>query len=381
MRIVYALDKFRAREGGADGFARGVAAALMAAGHQVRVVEAGAAAEEIPGEAFSLVSRPLPRSRLLRDGDLNMLRGNAAWGEILERELSAWGAQAVLTQNQLAPASVAAARRAGLPSVIFFHGYRCLSPTFFLDQDALSAPPAAFGNVPWRCKLKWPLVSAALKLYAAAYRGASLVVANSAYAAAVIGRFFGREAPVLHPLLDVTVPPPPAAGVREDLLFVKPQLIKGAELILQLAERLPARKFVVAGAAPRAFLKQAARLPNVECRGWVNDMGALYANSALLLGPARLPEPFGRVFVEAGLRGTPSAAASAGGIPEAVGPGGVLLPRGSDAAAWAEAVESALDPARQAELGSQARLHAEALARGHGQARLRQILAQGAGIN
>ena len=74
----------------------------------------------------------------------------------------------------------------------------------------------------------------------------------------------------------------------------------------------------------------------------------------VLFGPAQLPEPFGRVFVEAALAGLPSVASRAGGIPEAVGEGGILLEPSAPPAAWAAAIQSALVPERRAALVAKA---------------------------
>ena len=85
------------------------------------------------------------------------------------------------------------------------------------------------------------------------------------------------------------------------ILFVKPQAIKGVDLLGPIAARLPERQFVVAGTASKRTRARLQQHANITCQGWVDDMDGLYCAASLLLAPAQIPEPFGRVFVEAGL--------------------------------------------------------------------------------
>jgi len=374
VRILFALDKYSAREGGADRFARAAVRALLAAGHTVHVVEAGG--EEPPAaDRFTRALHPLPQPLWLRDSDCNTLRWNVYWSEVVEEETRAFRPDLLLTQNVLAPASVAAARRAKIPSVIFLHGYRCMSPTLFYGEDALTCAPPSFRTVPLRYKLKWPLTRKVLELYRAAYVAADIVVANSDYSARMVERFFERGAPVVYPVMDLApVPDAPAPAAEGPVLYVKPQSVKGVDVLLHVARALPARRFVVAGEASARTARALARLPNVDLRGWVEDMPALYREVSLLLGPSQNPEPFGRIFVEAGLRGIPSVSRNLGGGAEAVGPGGILVEPDASMERWVAALQEALVPARHADLSARARAHAEALVRAHDGAALLRAL-------
>jgi glycosyltransferase involved in cell wall biosynthesis len=85
-------------------------------------------------------------------------------------------------------------------------------------------------------------------------------------------------------------------------------------------------------------------LKNVECMGWVKHMRDAYARTRVLLGPSIWPEPFGRIFVEAASNGIPSIASRRGGIPEAVGKGGLLIDDIFDVNRWVEALRRLEDP-------------------------------------
>jgi glycosyltransferase involved in cell wall biosynthesis len=376
MKILFALDKYLRREGGADRLARGVVRVLVEAGHEVRVVQTGPEAGELLHHGATVVTQPLPRPWLLRDGDYTMLRWNALWFDLVRREVESFAPGLLLTQNMLAPASVSAARLAGVRTALFFHGYRGLSPTFFRGQDALTAPAPSLATVPWRVKLKWPLAAKALDLHRRAFRAAGTVVANSDYSAGVIQRFCERPARVLYPIVDLQPPAAEPGGPPPDgpVLFVKPQPIKGVELFLALAAALPQQRFVAVGGAPRRWRRRLRRPANVEHLSWTDDMDALYARSSLLLVPSQIPEPFGRVLVEAGLHGVPAVASRTGAIPEVVGQGGLLVPPDAAPGAWAAAVTDARNPVRHASLAEKARARAEQHLAVHDRARLLQVL-------
>src|SRR5690606_21100152 len=64
------------------------------------------------------------------------------------------------------------------------------------------------------------------------------------------------------------------------------------------------------------------------------DMRPLYAPARLLLAPSMGEEAWGRVANEAHITGIPVLASTQGGLPEAVGPGGLLLPCAAPGEAW-----------------------------------------------
>ncbi len=378
MKILFSLDKYSGRAGGADRLARGVVDALAAAGHAVRVVETGPEARERNENGITIVAHRLARPRGIRDNEVTMLRWNAAWEWIIDAEISSWQPDLLLTQNLLAPASVAAARRAGVRNVIFFHGYRCLSPSFFRNDDPLSCAPLSLWNAPLRHKLKWPLTAEVMSRYREAYTQADLVIANSQFVVRVVRRFFHRDAQMLHPLVDLSAPPSaPSVSPQGYILFVKPQAIKGVEMVIRIARRLRERRFVVAGAASGRIRRRLRRAGNIDPRGWVDDMDEVYRGAALLLGPARIPEPFGRVFVEAARHGVPCVATDTGGIPEAAGGGGIFVNPEAPLAAWVEAVRAALAPERHAELSISAHEHARRLIATHNREKLLELLGCG----
>ena len=82
------------------------------------------------------------------------------------------------------------------------------------------------------------------------------------------------------------------------------------------------------------------KLPNVTLVGPFAEMAEVYASSRVLLVPSQwLAETWGRVASEAQFAGVPVVGSDHGGLPEAVGPGGSLLPRDSEPAIWAAEIK------------------------------------------
>jgi glycosyltransferase involved in cell wall biosynthesis len=188
-------------------------------------------------------------------------------------------------------------------------------------------------------------------------------VANSAFTA---GRW--REAFGIDP-----VPVPPlirperyrCAPSGERVVFVNPVPEKGADTAFALAEARPDVPFLfVAGwpvppEADRERRARAARLANVEWHPSVQDMRVVYRRARLLLAPSRWEEAWGRVASEAQVSGIPVLASRRGGLPEAVGPGGLVVDHDAPLSDWLAALSAAIDdPRRHAALSAAAAAHA-----------------------
>ncbi|HET7277499.1 MAG TPA: D-inositol-3-phosphate glycosyltransferase [Dermatophilaceae bacterium] len=172
-----------------------------------------------------------------------------------------------------------------------------------------------------------------------------------------------------------------AVGVPQDallLLFVgRIQPLKGPDVLVRAAAELLARRpdwrgrlvvGVLGGAsgtglaAPRALNDLAERLGiGAEVR-FVPPVSrpelAQWYRAADLVAVPSHSESFGLVAVEAQASGTPVVAARVGGLPTAVGDGGVLVD-GHDPRHWADELEALLlAPDRRAALGARAARHA-----------------------
>ncbi|WP_326797278.1 glycosyltransferase [Streptomyces sp. NBC_01808] len=153
-------------------------------------------------------------------------------------------------------------------------------------------------------------------------------------------------------------PPPATAPSGTGVLMINPVPAKGAALLHQVIKLLPRQKFtLVEGWWDTAT--EFTAYPNVTYLPRIYDMSAVYPDHRLLLVPSVVDDAFPRVIIEAALHQIPSLGTERGGIPEAIGPGGMTFPEHSDAAIWAAAIEAPRSPL----LGRRAREHAVAFTR------------------
>ena len=85
-------------------------------------------------------------------------------------------------------------------------------------------------------------------------------------------------------------------------------------------------------------------------------MKSVYAKTRILLVPSVWQEGWGRVVTEAQLNGIPVIASNLGGLPESVGPGGIIVNPGADLGEWQTALSRLWDDVTQYEMFSKAAL-------------------------
>lgn len=163
----------------------------------------------------------------------------------------------------------------------------------------------------------------------AASRRPDAFAANSSAVRERIKRFYGREATVIHPPVDVAALDPTREKEPGHFLWVH-RLVpyKQPELVLEAFRDLPYRLTMVGVGPLEARLRQ--RLPrNVELRGWVAraELAELYGRASGFIHVGE--EDFGITMVEALAAGTPVIALDAGGARDIVRPetDGVLIER------------------------------------------------------
>lgn len=188
-------------------------------------------------------------------------------------------------------------------------------------------------------------------------------ISNSDFTRGRMKAAFGIDSTVICPVVDAARYRTPTRGAA--VLFVNPHPSKGVDIALAMAEACPDIPFVfleawtLHGPEHDAMRARAAALPNLRYLPRTEDMRTVYAQAALLIAPSRWEEAFGRVVAEAHVSGIPALATDIGGLPEAVGPGGLLLPASAGAAEWTATLRALWsDPQRRADLSEAARRHA-----------------------
>ncbi len=151
------------------------------------------------------------------------------------------------------------------------------------------------------------------------------------------------------------VPPPTSPAIVPQCLRTPAYTIgflgrlayeKGADVLIRALARLPQyTTCIVAGDGPaRADLERLARslgvAPRIHFAGYLDQLDVFFDSIRILAVPSRLPESFGLVAVEAGMRAVPVVASRAGGLCEIIEHDrtGLLVPPNNDTA-LAEAIE------------------------------------------
>ena len=172
-------------------------------------------------------------------------------------------------------------------------------------------------------------------------------LANSRFTAKKVAKAYGFHPPVLPPL--VTPRLYEVQGERRSVVFVNPHPVKGVEIAFALARRRPdipfefVESWQLSSESRRAMLEETTRLPNVRWRNWGLDMKPVYLVAKLILAPSRWEEGWGRVVSEAQVSGIPALASRRGGLPEAVGPGGILIEPDAELSEWEQALAKMWD--------------------------------------
>lgn len=183
-------------------------------------------------------------------------------------------------------------------------------------------------------------------------------IANSQFTARAYRERFGVDSVVIPPTID------PAkyatATTRELVTFINVYPEKGFDTAVEVAAACPDVPFLFVESwrlSPEHLADVQRRLEplwNVTFMRRTDDMTAVYGRTKILLAPSRWEEAWGRVASEAHCSGIPVVGSTRGGLPEAIGPGGVTLPHDAPVADWAAAVRRLWDDAAAYEAASQA---------------------------
>ncbi|WP_309420095.1 glycosyltransferase [Telmatospirillum sp.] len=131
---------------------------------------------------------------------------------------------------------------------------------------------------------------------------------------------------------------------RTAAVFVNPAPYKGVDIVMNLAKARPDVNFLfVVNGMPTPPPPAELRPANVKVVGPFKNMKSVYKEAKVVLAPSQWEETWGRIATEAQISGIPVLASSRGGLPEAVGPGGLCLPPDASPDEWQHAFSTIWD--------------------------------------
>jgi len=171
-------------------------------------------------------------------------------------------------------------------------------------------------------------------------------IANSLFTASWAKEHFSINAPVLYPPIDVSALR--LSNSPSYVTLINPVKEKGLDLALSIAKRLPGIHFLFVESWPlsdeqTSYLHDKLKyLKNVTFWKRRINIQTVYDVTKVLIVPSLWYEPFGRVIIEAQACGIPIIGRGVGGIPEAIGKGGLVISESAGADDWAKILDSLL---------------------------------------
>lgn len=167
-------------------------------------------------------------------------------------------------------------------------------------------------------------------------------IANSEFTARAYKAEYGIETTIIPPTIDPETYRTQTTG--EFVTFINPYADKGFERAVEIARACPEIPFLFQESWKLADDHRAeieriiAPLANVRLESRTSDMKSVYGRTKILLAPSKWEEAWGRVASEAHCSGIPVIGSRRGGLPEAVGAGGVILDYDAPLEEWTGAL-------------------------------------------
>jgi len=186
-------------------------------------------------------------------------------------------------------------------------------------------------------------------------REATLVISNSKFMSNICKEQMGVFSPIIYPFIRTKDYLTKNKNEEGFIVHINPSIHKGIMITLKIAKKDPHHNFMIVGEMKKEIKK---KLPdNVFVTKGLKDvkgMREVYSKAKIILMPSIYPEPFGRIPVEAGINGIPTIASKVGGLPEAVGRGGILIEKYINIKRWIEAINFLENPGNYSDFSKRA---------------------------
>lgn len=201
MNILFALDKYSFKMGGASLSARTVAQYLSQKGYNVTILETANGMDSIEN-GIKILRRTLPHRG--HDNTLKTIQHNQDWQRLLEREIPHIKPDYVLTQGYLKIGTVQFCKKHHIPVMTFMTGLEEFHPEFFFKKDP-DTHQFNFWNAKLSHKLKYHWMTKVLHLYQQSLKDSTVVIANSHFIKNMCKKNADIHADVLYPPINFNI--------------------------------------------------------------------------------------------------------------------------------------------------------------------------------
>lgn len=244
----------------------------------------------------------------------------------------------VITYSSISPIVINIACELKIPSILFIRGITEFCPIGFMNipisscyQKCHRCSPAISAEIDYHKSFERMIINKKV------FPKANLILTVSEFMKGLAARFYHVKSEVVPPLVrleDYLVE-------RENpiyYLFTNPTRAKGSYILIDIARRLPEKKFLVVGCGTPDILDTLQNISNIEYVPYTEDMKPYYQKTKVCLLPRIWAEPGGRVAIEAMGNGIPCISSYRGGLPEIIGEGGILIREYNDIPQWEKAI-------------------------------------------
>lgn len=352
--VVFAAERVWPPLGGAERACLEMATAVGAAGHRVRTLgltrpEADRGNEAgLPQVGWRAIPQP-DHGQAFWDWRARVARADAV-GAGLAAAIAERRPDVIVTYDTAVPAVARVADGAGVPLLVWLHGYETLCHWRFV-VGSTCLPDSRCRRCPRTLALD-PEQRAARIAHAdghrAALQGATALVAPSRVLADAAESVCGRRPEVIAPVSRGLAPiegDPDGPVLAVSSLWTRD---KGVELLTPIAQRLAlaGRRLIVQVGDGGYHVPLPASLlaaSNVEVRTAPAEIDALLPGVSVLIVPSQMPDPWPRVAFEGMSAGIPVLTSDIGGLRESV-PAWLRVAPHSDPDPWGRALSELSDP-------------------------------------
>ncbi|MDD5736897.1 MAG: glycosyltransferase [Candidatus Omnitrophica bacterium] len=233
----------------------------------------------------------------------------------------------IISSSKIIYDSVRIAKQMNIPSAIWVRAYENY---FNIDELKYSS------NLKKVDLLVKKILMSKASLFA--FQNADLVLSNSFYMKNRVYEKFRVNSEVIYPPVEI-IKNSEAGEKSRRVGFLKPDLRKGLNIVIDIAKNMKDTEFICFGKKPVNCERIEQDVKNLKFQGWCADQGRLFSSFRILLVPSLWDEPFGRVAVEAINYGVLPIISNKGGLPETVNQSDIIVNDPYNIELWIEKIE------------------------------------------